>query len=206
MRTATEDGSGNWTYAATLASGSHSITATATDQAGNQTSTTIRQYYDNTPRQRLVAVSGDRQHGLIGTMLAQPLVVRFEQPGGQPIAGAALTFTVIGNNATLSAGTASGRSLKVVTDALGQATVRWTLGTHAGAASHRVEVRADGIWEPLQLTASLKDHSTGRYSIAEFSVSDAADPIMLATSHKGDVPLFVEHCEAAVAEVDVTRR
>jgi hypothetical protein len=33
--TATADGAGNWTYAATLASGSHSITATATDQAGN---------------------------------------------------------------------------------------------------------------------------------------------------------------------------
>jgi hypothetical protein len=76
----------------------------------------------------VVKVSGDGQTGTVGTQLAQPLKVAVLLPGGQPAVGATVTWSVGAGSGTIT-------PLVSVTDANGQATAQWTLGTAPGAQS-----------------------------------------------------------------------
>jgi len=85
----------------------------------------------------LTLVSGDAQIGGAGEPLAMPLVVRVTDRAGDPVAGVAVGFTLIGGTGSLSAGA-------VTTGTTGNASVSWTLGTLTGEAS-AVRVQAAGL-------------------------------------------------------------
>ena len=96
---------------ATLASGSRDGTALLWDIA---------------PRPRaLRRVSGDRQEGLPGALLADSLVVEVRDQYGDLLEGAQVTFTVTTGDGTLTAAT-------VITDSMGRAATLLTLGSRQG--------------------------------------------------------------------------
>jgi Bacterial Ig-like domain (group 1)/Regulator of chromosome condensation (RCC1) repeat/Bacterial Ig-like domain (group 2) len=72
----------------------------------------------------LVKVSGDGQTGTVGTALPQPAVVELRSSLGQPIAGAAVTWTPAASSGTVAPPVS-------VTGPDGRASAEWTLGTFA---------------------------------------------------------------------------
>lgn len=73
----------------------------------------------------LERVSGDGQSALVGTALAEPLVVRAHDAAGNPVVGLAVAW-VIGQ------GGGSVAPMTSITDADGRASTRWTLGGTPG--------------------------------------------------------------------------
>ncbi|MDZ7392540.1 MAG: Ig-like domain-containing protein [candidate division KSB1 bacterium] len=95
-------------------------------------------------------ISGDGQSGTVGTVLAQPLVVKVAHvTSGDPVAGFPVTFVITGGGGKLD----GAATTKVAnTDASGQASVTWTLGDQAG--TNTCEARATGVsGSPLVFTA-----------------------------------------------------
>jgi len=82
----------------------------------------------------LLVVSGGGQSGVVGTELAQPLVVRATRANGSPIVNLVVSFHVMSGGGGMFAGAAN-------TDAKGIAQDYWTLGTST-VAPQIVEVRA----------------------------------------------------------------
>ena len=77
---------------------------------------------------RLEVTAGSGQTGVVGTMLAEPLVATVRLADGRPLRGATVTWNVGALNGSLTPPVST-------TDAEGRATARWTLGTVAGATS-----------------------------------------------------------------------
>jgi|GEM_PF-3393223 len=77
----------------------------------------------------VVKVSGDGQTGTVGTQLAQPLKVAVRFPGGAPAAGATVNWSVGPGSGTIT-------PLVSQTDANGEATAQWTLGTDAAQSAN----------------------------------------------------------------------
>lgn len=89
----------------------------------------------------MAVASGNNQTGFVGTVLAQPLVVRVEDETGSALAGATVAWTVVSGGGTVAPATST-------TGADGQAQSRLTLGPNAGAN----QVRASVTGTPLQVT------------------------------------------------------
>jgi hypothetical protein len=84
----------------------------------------------------LLLVSGDQQHGTVGTQLSAPLVVQATDSLGNPAAGVSVTWVV-----TQGAGTLG--SVSAVTNGAGLASNTWILGTAPGA--QKVTAAAPGL-------------------------------------------------------------
>lgn len=135
----------------------NSLNAIATDTAGNPSAPFQIQVIRQAPQgPQLLIISGNDQTGIIGATLPTPLIVKASEENGTPIAGKAVLFQVVRNNGLLQApGIQEDKSeVTVVTDANGQASVSWTLGTRAGTGNNRVEVSAPGIVVPVLFNAS----------------------------------------------------
>jgi hypothetical protein len=76
----------------------------------------------------LAITSGNNQRGTRGTALPDPLEVSVTSAEGAPIAGVNVHWIVTTGAGTLSAA-------NTITDSDGRASVRWTLGSNAGAQS-----------------------------------------------------------------------
>lgn len=108
------------------------------------------------PGTRVTHVSGNDQIAGVGQSLSQPLVARVADALGNPVAGAAVTFTVITGGGSIEGGA-------VVTDSEGMAASgRWTLGGEAGvqqvsAASGTAQVsfRAFAVAPPSGLQGQI---------------------------------------------------
>jgi hypothetical protein len=85
---------------------------------------------------RLVVMDGDLQQAPVATQLPKLLVVRLLDTEGRPLAGELVNFHVTAGGGQLAAGAA-------VTNAEGEATDRWTLGTVAGDTQRVEAVLAD---------------------------------------------------------------
>jgi len=83
-----------------------------------------------------VAHAGNGQSAVVQTALAQPLQVKLADRLGAPMAGIAVSFSVMSGGGTLSTSSAT-------TGADGLASTRWTLGTVSGT-SHAVSATATG--------------------------------------------------------------
>jgi len=127
-----------------LVPGLNTLTVVATDQGGNTVTLTSSLTYDSAAQRRIVSVSGDNQTGPIGVLLPTPLVVRVVDALGTPQSGQIVVFDVVENNGTLMSEGNSARTVTTTTDAQGEASIRWTLGTRAGAGNSRVIAQAEG--------------------------------------------------------------
>ena len=83
---------------------------------------------------RLVIVSGNDQHGLTGTHLSSPFVVRVENINNYALPGKWVTFSIISGGGSVSTTTAW-------TDSRGEAQTTFTLGAVAGKSVVEVRVR-----------------------------------------------------------------
>ena len=106
---------------------------------------------DQTEPARIVAVSGTNQAGSIGSMLAEPLVVRVTDSRDRPVSERKVAFEVIsGEGGSVNPDTA-------VTDADGRASVRWVLGESEG--TQRVEAEVLGgmplVTAPISAPATV---------------------------------------------------
>ncbi|MCX6592349.1 MAG: Ig-like domain-containing protein [Acidobacteria bacterium] len=125
--------------------GDNLIAVVARDRAGNSLTTQVtvkREAPAAQPRIRLV--SGNNQTGVIGGLLAQPLVVNLTDAAGKPVPNKPVIFKVTQNNGSVSGGATPMPSAIVNTNAQGQAQVRLTLGLRAGAGGNTVEAYSVG--------------------------------------------------------------
>ena len=89
------------------------------------------------------AVSGNGQTGQAGTALADSLTLQVTDEFGNPVAGAAVTWTTSDGSVSPSTGT---------TNAGGLARTRWTLGGNAGSQSLTASVA--GVTDPVGFSAT----------------------------------------------------
>ena len=93
----------------------------------------------------IVVVSGGGQEGMAGSTLAEPVVVRVDDAGGSPFAGATVTFSAADGHGSADPATAA-------TDAAGLAATTWTLGDAAGAQTLTASV-AGGVSTDIRAAA-----------------------------------------------------
>lgn len=92
----------------------------------------------------LTLVSGDGQHARLTRELPAPIIVIVRNSAGSAVSGVGITFTT--GNGSLSTPTAT-------SDGTGQASVRWTLGTTAGAQTLTARLTS-GTGSPLTINAT----------------------------------------------------
>ncbi|MBN1542045.1 hypothetical protein JW992_07835, partial [candidate division KSB1 bacterium] len=103
---------------------------------------------DVQPREayRLTLVSGDGQSALVGNEPSADLVCAVSDTFCNAVAGHPVFYEVMAGSAFFD----EEKSIEVLTDAQGQASVRPTLGERVGA----VEIQANAVWEGLNLLQS----------------------------------------------------
>ena len=134
-----------------LVPGSNVIRVAAVDASGNRGDATVNVRLVTVPRERVVALTGNGQSGVIGTRLAQPLVAAVRDAAGNPVAGKQVVFKVTSGDGVFDAGK---RLIAVASDAAGEAQTIFTLGKHAGVAVHVVEASVAGFAGPAVFTGS----------------------------------------------------
>ena len=145
---ATSDANGFVSTVLTLGavSGTNTVSATIRDSSPVQTVVFSAAAYGAGQAMTMSKVSGDGQVGVVGTALANPLVVRVTDISGQPVAGVNVTFTKIAGDATLAVTT------PVATDDGGYAANTLNLGAATGSVS--VTAAATGlVGSPAGFTA-----------------------------------------------------
>lgn len=81
----------------------------------------------------VTVLSGETQSGTVGAALGAPIVLQVKDQNGSAMVGVAVTLTV-------GTGSGSVSATQLTTDANGQATVSWTLGTVAGTDTLAAQV------------------------------------------------------------------
>lgn len=164
-----------------LSPGNNTITAQATDAAGNTASTSINVNFDpNITEPVIELVSGNTQSGPVGSALAAPLVVVLKDGTGAPAAGKMVVYKVTENNGSLAGGGRTNeRSVAVTTDAQGQASANWILGDRAGQGNNIVEAAATGFKGTAAFTASAVATAATQINIngGNNQVGVAGDPL-----------------------------
>ncbi|HEY6971188.1 MAG TPA: IPT/TIG domain-containing protein [Candidatus Angelobacter sp.] len=129
-----------------LVPGKNVITAVAKDRAGNvsQSSVTVT-LQDVANQQKILMISGNDQTGPVGTTLPQPLAVEVVNAIGQPMPNVPVTFTVNKSDGVITAFPQQGRVITIQTDANGQASVNFQLGTRVGKGNNQVIVTSPGF-------------------------------------------------------------
>lgn len=94
-------------------------------------------------------VSGNLQSAVVGTALPEPLVVQVSDPGGNPVPGIEVSFTVVSGGGSLTVDSA-------ITDANGRASTVLTLGNRTEAIN-RVAVLAGGVGSTEFTATGLAD-------------------------------------------------
>jgi len=163
-----------------LVPGRNTINVVAHDRAGNETRKQIEvTFQDPASQKRLVALGGDAQSGMVGTLLPQPLVIELVDGDGVAQTNQPVTFTVSRNDGTLFASPESGRSLILRTDDKGQARVSFMLGTRTGSGNNQVEVTSPGVSGKLLFGANAFGSPPAKVSplIPETQVGEVGKPL-----------------------------
>ncbi len=129
-----------------LVPGDNTLTAVATDAAGNTSQHQIHiKLQALASQQKILIISGNNQTGVIGTVLPQPLSVQLVDAFGGPIVGRPVSFTVARSDGTLLASPQQGQLITLQTDSNGQASVQLQLGSRTGAGNNQVAVTSPGF-------------------------------------------------------------
>ncbi len=119
----------------------------------------------------IAAVSGNGQTGTVGKPLPDSIKVRVTDSYGNGVPGFTVQFEV-----TQGGGTIGGvESRTVTTNSLGEAAVRWTLGTVAGENNNVLRAVANGLQgSPVVFTASARADSA--YKLLSVSGNEQTGP------------------------------
>lgn len=134
--------------------GPNVIQAVGRDRVGNAATHQITVTRQVSTQAQIKPVSGNNQDGVIGSVLASPLVVAVMDAAGNPVAGQQVIFKVTQNDGLLSAGEPATPTVLTTTDANGRAQVIWKLGMRAGAGGNSAEAYAVGFEGTVIFTAT----------------------------------------------------
>ncbi len=134
-----------------LSVGPNTIQATAVDAAGNEATVTVTVIRQAAGQPVVRVFSGNNQSGPIGSALSQPLVAQVLNSSGLPVANVPVVFRVIAQDGVVGTGRSD---IAVNTNAQGQASIPFTLGTHAGSGNNLVEASSTGITATAVFSAS----------------------------------------------------
>ncbi len=154
--------------------GANTIQAIGRDRTNNSATASIvvTRVAQTTPEIRVT--SGNGQAGAISTALPQPLVVTLVNAAGVVQAGKTVVFKIVQNNGSLNGGAGvissfqNGtitQSVALNTNAQGQASVNWTLGSHSGAGNNRVEATGTGFSGTAVFTATGNPSAAAMISV-----------------------------------------
>lgn len=101
----------------------------------------------------IVVVAGDRQHGAVGTALSKSIVFRVVDAAGNAAAEVPVALSLSGGAVDDSA---------LVTDSLGLAKTRWTMGRSAG--EHTLSAHVTGLKKALKVSAHASPASPANLS------------------------------------------
>jgi hypothetical protein len=183
-----------------LTAGLNVLSITATDQGGNSVTSTTRVTYDASAQPRISVFSGNAQTAVIGTELPAPLVARVTNADGSPAVNRMVSFEIVENNGELRVGATTGRVVAALTDASGNASANWTLGTRAGAANNRVVATSAGF------SGAVEFQAVARTGAPTLIVVDAGNQQFAAESSPLPRPLIAVAVDAGsnrVANVPV---
>ncbi|MEZ4412098.1 MAG: Ig-like domain-containing protein [Gemmatimonadales bacterium] len=113
-----------WTLGPMAGVGSHTATASVSGLTGSPVTFTASATAGSATQ--IGASAGNAQTGEVGAAVAQAPTVTVQDANNNPVAGATVTWTVMGGGGSVSAGTS-------MTDAAGEASIGWTLGPLVGA-------------------------------------------------------------------------
>jgi len=164
---------------------------TVSASASGATATTFTATARESGASSLVVISGSGQTGAVASTLAQPLIVRLVDEQSAPRVGVTVLFTATGNNGTLTPTSAT-------TNANGEASASWRLGTVAGTQT--VSASSTGA-SPVSFSAMATAGTASQLTIVSGNsqVANASQPLPL--------PLVVKVADAwdnAVAGTTVT--
>lgn len=131
----------------------------------------------------VVRVTGDNQVGAPSAALSQPISVQVIDRGGAPVAGEAVTFTVVDGGGSVSATT-------VATSTSGIASVTWTTGT--ASPEHLSASIANASASPVTFTARVVEGgvtglvAAGGGNEAIAAGADATPPRVKVVNAAGD--------------------
>ena len=140
-----------------LAIGVNTLQARAIDRAGNSATATVTITRQALSQPTLRLSAGNAQTGPIRSLLPAPLTAQLLNGSGVPVPNAPVVFRVLSQDGTLSPSGAAGtgvNSIAVNTDANGKASIKFTLGSRAGAGNNIVEASATGVTTTAVFTAS----------------------------------------------------
>jgi hypothetical protein len=121
-------------------------TATVTATSGSATATvpvTVEQTVTS-----IGIISGNDQSAPVGQALSETIVVQAKDGGGAPVVGAVVEFETTSGDVSPSS---------AVSDAQGQASVDWTLGTASGEQQLRVSIDGSFVSTQVNATALAED-------------------------------------------------
>jgi hypothetical protein len=163
-----------------LVPGQNTITALATDRAGNTNQHQVQVILQQLGGQTLSVVSGNDQSAPINTVLPQPLVVLATDALGRPMVNVALNFSVAQSDGLILAGQQSGRQLTVQTGVNGQASVQFRVGSRNGAGANQVAVAAPGFVGQTVFSADSTVGTPTRINIVSGDMQVGAVGVALA--------------------------
>jgi hypothetical protein len=136
---------------------------------------------------RISKVDGDNQTGAAGTELAKPLIVKVEDPRGNPVVDQAVAFAPAADVPGAAVDPAEAR-----TGDDGTATARWVLGTVSGSQQVLARVTGDGVPDGIEATFD--------------AIAGSSDPHQLHLDSGDDQTAAVGSAVAAPLVVLVTDR
>lgn len=163
-----------------LVPGANTITAVGEDKAGNVAEAQIIVQFEEIVAESMIElVSGNNQTGPIGAELTEPLVVALKDGLGSPVPNETVIFKVTESNGTLSGSPEGVRALVITSDAQGRASVRWTLGTRAGAGNNVVEATSVGFAGSAFFTATALPSGAAKINVdaGNNQVGAAGEPL-----------------------------
>ncbi len=120
--------------------------------------------------EKIIIVSGNNQSGTAGSILPELLVIQVLDQLNTPVPLINATFSVIEGDGTLSRGPITNqKSITLITDYFGKASVAFKLGTQKG--EHKVMVTVENL-NPVIFTATLGNSKPGIDPISDKQVNE----------------------------------
>jgi hypothetical protein len=179
--------------------GAKAFTVTATDRAGNTSTTTVHYTVTPGPVAAITAAGGQGQAAKVGVTFATPLAAQVTDADGNPIPGATVTWTVTAGSATFTGGqsTATG-----TTDSTGVATAPdLTAGSAGGPVT--VEVSTAGVADPATYQLSVQQApAITSGDAATFTVGRAGHVTITTTGYPVPVVTWTGPLPAGISFTD----
>jgi len=174
-----------WTLGTTAGSNNNQVSVSVTGYAGPSVGFTASA--TAAAAASISKSAGDAQAGEVAQATSVPPRVTVRDAYSNPAAGVAVTWTVMGGGGSVSSATS-------LTDALGEATITWTLGAQVGVGIHSLRAAVGAVNTTFTasggLTSGVLSLNGGDNQSAAINTAVATAPSVLAkTPGPGAVPV-----------------